>query len=231
MVVVGTGTYELQCLCFFGYSLYLQQSLESRQPGATVLPVIISLDKTQLTLFQSKSTYPIYLTISNILKAIHSKPTQQVQLLMGYILTTQLKNIKNMTAWCQVLANLFHSCMCRVLLPLASYGETGIVMATGDGIWYHCHPILAIFIGDYPKQSLIACTSNGRCPDAPSAWCHVRKLEGDQNILYTTLGMLFIYFLCQTIIQQLSMPHVMTLASNLPTIHSGSISHLPIYFF
>ena len=164
MVVVGTGTYELQRLYFFGYSLYLQQSLESRKPGATVLPVIISSDKTQLMLFRSKSAYPIYLTIGNIPKAIRSKPTQQAQLLMGYIPTTRLKNIKNMTAQRRALANLFHSCMRRVLLPLESYGETGIAMATGDGIWYRCHPILATFIGDYPEQSLVACTSNGRCP-------------------------------------------------------------------
>ena len=83
---------------------------------------------------------------------------------MGYIPTTRLKNIKNKTARRRALANLFHSCMRRVLLPLESYGETGIAMATGDGIWYHCHPILATFIGDYPEQSLIECTSNGRCP-------------------------------------------------------------------
>lgn len=30
--------------------------------------------------------------------------------------------------------------------------------------WLLVHPILATFIGDYPKQALIACTSNGRCP-------------------------------------------------------------------
>jgi hypothetical protein len=104
------------------------------------------------------------LTIGNIPKAIRSKPTQQAQLLMGYILTTWLKHIKNKAAQRRALANLFHSCVHRVLLPLESYGETGIAMATGDGIWYCCHPILATFIGDYPKQLLIACTSNGRCP-------------------------------------------------------------------
>ena len=86
-----------------------------------------------------------------------------MQLLMGYIPTAWLKHITNQAAWHWVLANLFHFCMHRVLSPLESYGETGIAMATGDGIWYHCHPILATFIGDYPKQALIACTSNGRC--------------------------------------------------------------------
>jgi hypothetical protein len=83
---------------------------------------------------------------------------------MGYIPTTWLKHIKNKAVWRRALANLFHSCVRQVLLPLESYGKTGIAMATGDGIWYHCHPILATFIGDYPEQSLIACTSNGRCP-------------------------------------------------------------------
>ena len=67
--------------------------------------------------------------------------------------------------------------------------------------------------------------------DAPSAQCHVTKSEGVQDILYATSGMPFIYFPCQTIIQQLSMPRVVMLASNLPTTLSGSTSHLPIYFF
>ena len=163
MVVVGTGMYEWRRLCLFQYSCCLQQSLESCRPGATVLPILISSDKTQLTHFRSKSAYPIYLTIGNIPKAIRSKPTQHAQLLMNYILTVQLKHITNQVARCRALANLFHSCMCRVLSPLESYGETGIAMATGDGIWYRCHPILVTFIGDYPKQALVACTSNGRC--------------------------------------------------------------------
>jgi hypothetical protein len=83
---------------------------------------------------------------------------------MGYIPTTWLKHIKNKAVQCQALANLFHSCMHRVLSPLESYGETRIAMATGNGIWYRCHPVLATFVGDYPEQSLVACTLNGRCP-------------------------------------------------------------------
>jgi hypothetical protein len=33
-----------------------------------------------------------------------------------------------------------------------------------DGIWRRCHPIFAVFIGDYPEQGLVTCTYNGRCP-------------------------------------------------------------------
>ncbi|KAH9015128.1 hypothetical protein EDB83DRAFT_2232775 [Lactarius deliciosus] len=142
----------------------VQQSLELRKPGATVLPLIISSDKTQLTHFRSKSAYPVYLSIGNIPKDIRSKPTQQAQMLMGYIPATQLKQITNQAARRRALGNLFHSCMRKLLNPIESYGVTGIAMATGDGIWYRCHPILATFIGDYPEQLLVTCTYNGRCP-------------------------------------------------------------------
>ncbi|KAH8988112.1 hypothetical protein EDB92DRAFT_1817732 [Lactarius akahatsu] len=142
----------------------VQQSLELRKPGATVLPLIISSDKTQLTHFRLKSAYPVYLSIGNIPKDIRSKPTQQAQMLMGYIPATQLKQITNQAARRRALGNLFHSCMCKLLNPIESYGVTGIAMATGDGIWYRCHPILATFIGDYPKQLLVTCTYNGKCP-------------------------------------------------------------------
>ena len=85
---VQVHTYEYSTY-FITYShSSLQRSLELRRPGATVIPVIISSDKTQLTLFRSKSAYPVYLSIGNIPKDICCKPTQQAQILMGYIPTT-----------------------------------------------------------------------------------------------------------------------------------------------
>ncbi|KAN0134253.1 hypothetical protein V8E53_008025 [Lactarius tabidus] len=142
----------------------VQQSLESHRPGATVIPIILSSDKTQLTHFQSKSAYPVYMSIGNIPKDIRSKPTQRAQMLLGYIPTTWLEHIKNKAGQRRALANLFHACMHKILSGIEHYGETGIAMATGDGVWYRCHPILATFVGDYPEQSLVACTPYGRCP-------------------------------------------------------------------
>ena len=138
--------------------------LESCKPGATVVPVILSSDKTQLTLFGSKSTYPVYLSIGNILKDLHQKPTQRAMMLLGYIPTTKLEHIDNKSAWHCALANLFHMCMQKILAPIETYGKTGIPMVTGDGIWHRCHPILTTFIDDYPKQSLVMCTYNQQCP-------------------------------------------------------------------
>ncbi|KAF8257783.1 hypothetical protein EI94DRAFT_1918962 [Lactarius quietus] len=142
----------------------VQMALESHQPGATVIPIIISSDKTLLTLFRGKTAYPIYMGIGNIPKDIRRKPSCSAQLLIGYIPTSKLEGITNQAALRRAHANLFHSCMARVLNPLKTYGETGLMMMSGDGIWRCCHPIFATFVGDYPEQTLVTCTYNGRCP-------------------------------------------------------------------
>ncbi|RPD72984.1 hypothetical protein L226DRAFT_524416 [Lentinus tigrinus ALCF2SS1-7] len=45
-----------------------QAAIEKRRPGATIIPIIISSDKTQLTVFGSKTAYPVYMTIGNLPK-------------------------------------------------------------------------------------------------------------------------------------------------------------------
>ncbi|ESK83972.1 hypothetical protein Moror_7503 [Moniliophthora roreri MCA 2997] len=47
--------------------------MQSRLPqSATIAPIIIATDKTQLTQFSgNKQAYPVYLTIGNIPKALH----------------------------------------------------------------------------------------------------------------------------------------------------------------
>ncbi|KAH9008029.1 hypothetical protein EDB84DRAFT_1591272 [Lactarius hengduanensis] len=112
-------------------------AVQSHWPGVTVIPVILSSDKTQLTLFHAKAAYPVYMTISNIPKAICQR---------------------------RAFANIFHSCMQTILAPITRAGETGIVMMSGDGTWRRCHPVFAIFIGDYPEQILVMCTYSGQCP-------------------------------------------------------------------
>ena len=107
--------------------------------------------------------YPIYLTIGNIPKDIRCKPSRHAYILIGYIPTTKLTGIANKATRRRGLANLFHSCMRSVLDPINHYGETGVPMMGGDGVWRRCHLIFANFIGDYPEQALVTCTYNGRC--------------------------------------------------------------------
>ncbi|KAJ7750301.1 hypothetical protein B0H16DRAFT_1843496 [Mycena metata] len=66
-----------------------QRELEKRRKGATVIPIIISSDKTLLTLFRNRTAYPVYLTIGNIPKDIRRKPSRQAQILLAYLPTIE----------------------------------------------------------------------------------------------------------------------------------------------
>ena len=80
------------------------------------------------------------------------------------------QGITNKAARRRAQANLFHACMEKLLAPIALYSETGIAMMSTDGIWRRCHPIFAVFVGDYPEQALVTCTYNGRCPKCEVSW-------------------------------------------------------------
>ncbi|KDQ19622.1 hypothetical protein BOTBODRAFT_102654 [Botryobasidium botryosum FD-172 SS1] len=144
-----------------------QVAVEKDRPGATIAPVIISSDKTQLTLFGNKTAYPVYLTIGNLPKDIRRKPSRQGQVLLGYLPTTRLDHITNKASRRRAVANLFHGAMRRILAPLKEAGKNGVLMASGDGIVRRVHPIFAVFVGDYPEQCLVTGCYYGHCPQCP----------------------------------------------------------------
>ncbi|KAH9846380.1 hypothetical protein C2E23DRAFT_890947 [Lenzites betulinus] len=139
-------------------------AIEKRTPGATIIPIIISSDKTQLTVFGSKTAYPIYMTIGNLLKDVRHKPSRRGQILLAYLPSSNLKHVTNKAACRRTLANLFHAYMGLVLAPLKDAGFHGIELTSGDGITRRRHPIFAMYIGDYPEQLLVTCCKNGTCP-------------------------------------------------------------------
>ena len=130
--------------------------------------------------------YLVYLTIRNIPKDIHCKPSCHAHILLGYIPTTKLVGIGNKAACCRAVTNLFHGCMRTVLDLIAHIGETGVLMMSGDGVWRRCHPVLAIFIGDYPEQALVTCTYNGRCSKCEVPPGHLGKYKTFLSCLQST---------------------------------------------
>ncbi|KAJ6559035.1 hypothetical protein B0H10DRAFT_1846098 [Mycena sp. CBHHK59/15] len=141
-----------------------QEAVEKENPGDTIIPIIISSDKTQLTVFGNKTAYPVYMTIGNIPKEIRRKPSRRGYVLLGYLPTSRMKNVKNKASHRHILGNIFHACMSHILAPLKAAGATGIPMTSGDGVTRRGRPIYATFVGDYPEQVLVTAVKTGDCP-------------------------------------------------------------------
>ena len=106
--------------------------MEKKQPCATVIPVFISSDKTQLTPFRDKMAYPVYLTIGNIPKDIRRKPSRRGQILLAYLPTTKLEHITSTPSRRRALSNLYHACIGKVTQPLGPAGINGVGMSLGN---------------------------------------------------------------------------------------------------
>jgi hypothetical protein len=72
-------------ICLF----FLQNQLP---PGATVVPIVLSSDATQLTNFSGgKSAWPVYISIGNIPKSIRAKVNSYSTLLLAYLPVAKLQ--------------------------------------------------------------------------------------------------------------------------------------------
>jgi hypothetical protein len=154
----------------------LQRILEAKQPGATIIPLIISTDKTQVTLFRNKSAYPIYLTIGNIPKGIRRQTSRHSYILLGYLPTTKLEHVTNKSARRRMINYLYHSCLTRIFSPLKQIGLSGVTMMSGDGALRRTQPLFALAVMDYPEQALAACMTATECPTCPA-----KRAELDQD--------------------------------------------------
>jgi hypothetical protein len=126
-----------------------QKAVEKETPGATIIPVHISLDKTLVTSFMGKSVHPMYITIRNVPKKIHQKPSMHAQVLFAYLPVAHLNHIINESSKRCASQNVFHACMQHILHPLETAGAKGVQMKSGDGLVCRCHPILAVYAGDH----------------------------------------------------------------------------------
>ncbi|THH31369.1 hypothetical protein EUX98_g2803 [Antrodiella citrinella] len=99
-----------------------------------------------------------------VARKIRRKPSMQGQILLAYLPTSRLEHITNKAARRRSNANLFHSCMRKILQPLHDPGNQGVELASGDGVVRRCYPIFAAHVGDYPEQVLVTGVKTGQCP-------------------------------------------------------------------
>ncbi|KAF8951861.1 hypothetical protein BDZ97DRAFT_2004777 [Flammula alnicola] len=150
--------------------------------GATIAPVILSSDKTNLSRFSGdKQAWPVYLSIGNIDKATRRQPTARAMVLLGYIPVCKLECFTKARRSLEGY-QLFHECMRKLLEPLIEAGQKGVDIVCADGFIRTAYPILAAYIADYPEQCLIACCQENTCPQ-----CTVKPKERGEYRIHSVL--------------------------------------------
>ncbi|KAM5544364.1 hypothetical protein V8D89_002024 [Ganoderma adspersum] len=131
--------------------------------GATIIPVILISDKTQLSTFSGdKVAWPVYLTIGNISKSVWKCPSRRAVALLGYLPASKLQCFSS-SKWSLEGYRLFHHVMCIMLQPLIKAGCEGQRLTCTDGGVQHIYPILATYLADHPEQCLVTCSKENCC--------------------------------------------------------------------
>ena len=148
--------------------MLIMRGQEDLLERATVSPIILASDKTQLMAFSSnKQAWPVYLMIGNIDKKIWWCLTVRATMLVAYLPVTKLKCFTDKLRP-YVTYQLFHQCMESLLEPLKIVGEQGMEMTYANGWVCRVYTILAAYVTDFPEQYLVACCKESQCP-----WCLV----------------------------------------------------------
>ena len=141
-------------------------SQEKLPKGATIVPIILASDKTQLSQFSGdKQAWPVYLSIGNLEKVIHRQPSKRGTILVGYLPVIKQETLAQDCNEAQGRSyRLFHFCMSKLMQPLIEAGRNGVMMTCADNQICRVFPILASYIADYPEQCLVAGNMENSCP-------------------------------------------------------------------
>ncbi|KAG2156833.1 uncharacterized protein EDB93DRAFT_1101256 [Suillus bovinus] len=114
-----------------------------------------------------KTTYPVYLTIGNILKSICRRPSFCAQKIIGYLPTISLDGMDiSVDSAHHTHVQLFYYTMWMVTSSLHAEALTNrIELISEDGAVHLRFPVLTAYVADYPEQALVMCTCYAQmCP-------------------------------------------------------------------
>ncbi|KAG1852600.1 hypothetical protein C8R48DRAFT_777420 [Suillus tomentosus] len=140
-------------------------SMQSQLPdGATLLGVILSSDKTNVTnMTDGRVAHPLLISLANIKMATQNKASSHAFLLTALF---PIAEFLHPVRWMQSVleARLVHHCLDIILEPLKQAARIGRMMSDPLGNLRYCFTPLASYIVDMPEACMLACVRGKTSP-------------------------------------------------------------------
>lgn len=129
-------------------------------PRSTVLPLLISTDKTCMTLIGgSQVCYPVGLAPAIVPGPIRSRISSMTRQLLAYIPVKKATGLKgSQDDISRYNLALYHAAMSVVIRPLVPVMVSGFISICGDGFLRNFFPTIPSFPIDNPEQGVVTCT-------------------------------------------------------------------------
>ena len=132
---------------------------EALPQGATLLGVVLSSDKTNISVMSgNRMAHPLLISLANIDAHLHSKASAHAYLLLGLLpiakFTHKTTHVRSL-----LQDRLVHQALNIVLSPLKIAASVGVMMSDPRGNLRYCFTPLAAWIADTPEESLLAGTA------------------------------------------------------------------------
>ena len=137
---------------------------EALPPGATTLGVVLSSDKTNISIMsRNRMAHPVLISLANIDACIRSKTSLHAYLLLALLPIAKFTH-KDTRVHGFLQDRLVHQSLDIVLAPLKTAARVGIMMNDPAGNLRYCYMPLASWIADMPEESLLAATGPKASP-------------------------------------------------------------------
>ncbi|KAF8748362.1 Zn-finger protein [Rhizoctonia solani] len=113
----------------------IQQQLLNKAFGdATVAALIVSSDKTQVSILPGgQQVYPVYVSLGNICKSLRRKASERSTVLLGYLPVEDFDDIEDDNERQRLKGQLVHDAMRKLMKPLEAASRDGVEMWCADG--------------------------------------------------------------------------------------------------
>jgi hypothetical protein len=124
-------------------------------PGATLLGVILSSDKTTISAMTgNRMAHPLLISLANLDMDFRGKVSHHAFLLLALLPIPKFLAKKKIRGALE--SRLIHECLDFVLAPLKKAAEVGVLMSDPLGQLRFCFTPLASYIVDTPESALLA---------------------------------------------------------------------------